>query len=321
MNEYIASAKRTIKSEYETIKKLLQVIDESFKEACELILDTKGRVLLIGMGKSGHIARKISATLSSTGTPSFFLHPAEATHGDLGAITQNDLAIIISNSGATSEIISILPALKKLNIEIISMTAVEGSELTKYASVNLKIPSDSEACPLNLAPTNSTTASLVLGDALAVALLEARNFKEKDFAKSHPTGTLGRKLTLSVDELMSIEDEIPKVLVDQSIGDAIVEMNQKGLGMTLIVSLNNELLGVFTDGDLRRSIDSGLDLKKTKIDIAMSKTPKTIPRNTLAMDALEIMNISKITSLVVSDKDKISGVVHLHDILRNGLTI
>lgn len=319
MHNYVLSAKRTIKKEYDALEYLRQSINGSFIEACDLILNVKGRTVVTGMGKSGHVAKKISATLSSTGTPSFFLHPAEANHGDLGALSEGDLLIAISNSGSTSEIISFLPSLKRLGVPIISICGDKSSELATYSDVNLDILGLDEACPLNLAPTTSTTLSLVLGDAIAIALLEARGFSEKDFSLSHPVGALGRKLTLTVAELMYTLDQIPKVLAHQTIRDGILEMNLKGLGMTLVVSQNNVLLGIFTDGDLRRAIDSEYHLKSTQIENVMSKKPKIISSDTLASDALRIMHQSKITSLVVSENDKISGVVHLHDILKTGL--
>ena len=319
MHNYVLSAKRTIKKEYDALEYLRQSINGSFIEACNLILNVKGRTVVTGMGKSGHVAKKISATLSSTGTPSFFLHPAEANHGDLGALSEGDLLIAISNSGSTSEIISFLPSLKRLGVPIISICGDKSSELATYSDVNLDILGLDEACPLNLAPTTSTTLSLVLGDAIAIALLEARGFSEKDFSLSHPVGALGRKLTLTVAELMYTPDQIPKVLAHQTIRDGILEMNLKGLGMTLVVSQNNALLGIFTDGDLRRAIDSEYHLKSTQIEKVMSKKPKIISGDTLASDALRIMHQSKITSLVVSDNDQISGVVHLHDILKTGL--
>ena len=319
MHNYILSAKRTIKKEYDALEYLRQSINGSFIEACDLILNVKGRTVVTGMGKSGHVAKKISATLSSTGTPSFFLHPAEANHGDLGALSEGDLLIAISNSGSTSEIISFLPSLKRLGVPIISICGDKSSELATYSDVNLDILGLDEACPLNLAPTTSTTMSLVLGDAIAIALLEARGFSEKDFSLSHPVGALGRKLTLTVAELMYTLDQIPKVLAHQTIRDGILEMNLKGLGMTLVVSQNNALLGIFTDGDLRRAIDSEYHLKSTQIENVMSKKPKIISSDTLASDALKIMHQSKITSLVVFENEQISGVVHLHDILKTGL--
>jgi arabinose-5-phosphate isomerase len=319
MHNYILSAKRTIKKEYDALEYLRQSINGSFIEACDLILNVKGRTVVTGMGKSGHVAKKISATLSSTGTPSFFLHPAEANHGDLGALSEGDLLIAISNSGSTSEIISFLPSLKRLGVPIISICGDKSSELATYSDVNLDILGLDEACPLNLAPTTSTTMSLVLGDAIAIALLEARGFSEKDFSLSHPVGALGRKLTLTVAELMYTLDQIPKVLAHQTIRDGILEMNLKGLGMTLVVSQNNVLLGIFTDGDLRRAIDSEYHLKSTQIENVMSKKPKIISSDTLASDALKIMHQSKITSLVVFENEQISGVVHLHDILKTGL--
>ena len=319
MHNYVLSAKRTIKKEYDALEYLRLSINGSFIEACDLILNVEGRTVVTGMGKSGHVAKKISATLSSTGTPSFFLHPAEANHGDLGALSEGDLLIAISNSGSTSEITSFLPSLKRLGVPIISICGDKSSELATYSDVNLDILGLDEACPLNLAPTTSTTLSLVLGDAIAIALLEARGFSEKDFSLSHPVGALGRKLTLTVAELMYTLDQIPKVLAHQTIRDGILEMNLKGLGMTLVVSQNDVLLGIFTDGDLRRAIDSEYDLKSTQIEKVMSKKPKIISSDTLASDALRIMHQSKITSLVVSENEQISGVVHLHDILKTGL--
>ena len=319
MIDFIESGLRTIKMEVEAVGLLSSRVDQQFRIACETILACQGRVVVTGMGKSGHIGNKIAATLASTGTPAFFVHPGEASHGDLGMITKTDVVIAISNSGNTNEIVTLLPLIARLGIPLISMTGDEQSQLAKAACANLDVSVTIEACPLNLAPTTSTTVTLVMGDALAIALLEARGFNAEDFAFSHPSGALGRKLLLRVKDIMHEGDQIPVVTADKTLQDALIEMTQKGLGMTTIMSDDAKLVGIFTDGDLRRIIDLKVDFATTSVSDVMSADPKTIPQNMLAAEALTIMEKASITALIVEEKDHITGVLHLHDILRAGV--
>jgi arabinose-5-phosphate isomerase len=319
MIDFIESGLRTIKMEVEAVGLLSSRVDQQFSIACETILACQGRVIVTGMGKSGHIGNKIAATLASTGTPAFFVHPGEASHGDLGMITKTDVVIAISNSGNTNEIVTLLPLIARLGIPLISMTGDEQSQLAKAACANLDVSVTIEACPLNLAPTTSTTVTLVMGDALAIALLEARGFNAEDFAFSHPSGALGRKLLLRVKDIMHEGDQIPVVTADKTLQDALIEMTQKGLGMTTIMSDDAKLVGIFTDGDLRRIIDLKVDFATTLVSDVMSADPKTIPQNMLAAEALTIMEKASITALIVEEKDHITGVLHLHDILRAGV--
>ncbi|WP_226665845.1 KpsF/GutQ family sugar-phosphate isomerase [Microbulbifer aggregans] len=320
-NELILQAgRRTVAMETAAVAALEARIDDSFYQACELILACQGRVIVSGMGKSGHIGRKIAATLASTGTPSFFVHPGEASHGDLGMITRQDLVITISNSGTSAEVLTLLPLLKRLGIPMISMTGKPDSPLAQSADVNLDIAVDTEACPLNLAPTSSTTVTLVMGDALAVALLEARGFTAEDFAFSHPGGALGRQLLLKVEDVMHAGDELPQVTPDTLLSQALLEMTSKGFGMTTVVGTEGELVGVFTDGDLRRVIDQKVELDKATLEQVMSRRPKTVSAETLAAEALRIMEDNKITALVVEDPEHHPvGLLHMHDILRAGV--
>ena len=319
MIDFIESGLRTIKMEVEAVGLLSSRVDQQFRIACETILACQGRVIVTGMGKSGHIGNKIAATLASTGTPAFFVHPGEASHGDLGMITKTDVVIAISNSGNTNEIVTLLPLIARLGIPLISMTGDEQSHLAKAACANLDVSVTIEACPLNLAPTTSTTVTLVMGDALAIALLEARGFNAEDFAFSHPSGALGRKLLLRVKDIMHEGDQIPVVSADKTLQDALIEMTQKGLGMTTIMSDDAKLVGIFTDGDLRRIIDLKVDFATTSVSDVMSADPKTIPQNMLAAEALTIMEKASITALIVEEEDHITGVLHLHDILRAGV--
>jgi arabinose-5-phosphate isomerase len=319
MIDFIESGLRTIKMEVEAVGLLSSRVDQQFRIACETILACQGRVIVTGMGKSGHIGNKIAATLASTGTPAFFVHPGEASHGDLGMITKTDVVIAISNSGNTNEIVTLLPLIARLGIPLISMTGDEQSQLAKAACANLDVSVTIEACPLNLAPTTSTTVTLVMGDALAIALLEARGFNAEDFAFSHPSGALGRKLLLRVKDIMHEGDQIPVVTADKTLQDALIEMTQKGLGMTTIMSDDAKLVGIFTDGDLRRIIDLKVDFATTSVSDVMSADPKTIPQNMLAAEALTIMEKASITALIVEEEDHITGVLHLHDILRAGV--
>ncbi|KJK18467.1 KpsF/GutQ family sugar-phosphate isomerase [Pseudomonas sp. NPDC087612] len=319
-SDLIQSAQRTIRFELEAVEGLLAHIDADFVKACELILASKGRVVVVGMGKSGHIGNKIAATLASTGTPAFFVHPAEASHGDMGMITRDDVILALSNSGSTAEIVTLLPLIKRLGIQLISLTGNPDSPLAKAAEVNLDARVAQEACPLNLAPTSSTTAALVLGDALSIALLEARGFTAEDFAFSHPGGALGRRLLLKVENVMHAGDELPQVQRGTLLKDALLEMSRKGLGMTVVLEADGRLAGIFTDGDLRRSLDRNIDVHKTLIEEVMTAHGKTARAEMLAAEALKIMEDHKISALVVIDKDERPvGALNMHDLLRAGV--
>ncbi len=309
-----------IETEAEMIKSLISRINHQFAEACQYLFNCSGRIIVMGMGKSGHIGRKIAATLASTGSPAFFIHPGEAKHGDFGMITSVDVILALSNSGETEEILSILPFIKYRHLTLITLTGNKESTLAKSATVNIDVSVSKEACPLGLAPTSSTTAALVMGDALAISLLEKKGFTKEDFALSHPGGILGRRLLLRVDELMHTGAALPKVDFNAFIKTALIEMTQKKLGMTTIINEKNELAGVFTDGDVRRALDSQMDIHTTPIHQVMTHQPKVIPPITLASDALHLMQHHKITSLIVITADNHPvGVVHLHDILRVGV--
>lgn len=317
---YIEAAKRTIAIEIEAVKLLTDRIGQDFAKACDAILACKGRTIVTGMGKSGHIAGKIAATLASTGTPAFFVHPGEASHGDLGMITQDDVVIAISNSGASAEVVTLLPLLKRMGIPLISMTGNPESPLSTASDFHLDISIEQEACPLNLAPTSSTTVTLVMGDALAVALLEARGFSAKDFAFSHPGGALGRKLLLKVEDIMHKGQELPQVKPDSLLPMALMEMTAKGFGMTTVVDEQEQLIGVFTDGDLRRSLDQGVDINTATMREVMTAKPMTVPHHRLAAEALGIMDQKKITALVVeNDQQQAIGLLHMHDLLKAGI--
>lgn len=318
--QLIDSALRTIRLELSAVDHLQARVDEHFVRACELILACRGRVVVVGMGKSGHIGNKIAATLASTGTAAFFVHPAEASHGDMGMITRDDVVLALSNSGTTSEIVTLLPLIKRLGITLISMTGNPDSVLAKAAAANLDARVEQEACPLNLAPTSSTTAALVLGDALAIALLEARGFTAEDFAFSHPGGALGRRLLLKVENVMHVGERLPKVARGTSLRDALLEMTRKGLGMTVVTEADGRLAGVFTDGDLRRTLDRGLDVRQARIDEVMTARGKTATADMLAAEALKIMEDHKISALVVIDADdRPVGALNMHDLLRAGV--
>lgn len=306
--------------ETQAVSDLHDRIDQSFITACETLLACDGRVVVTGMGKSGHIANKIAATLASTGTPAFFVHPGEASHGDLGMITKNDVVLALSNSGNTAEVITLLPLIKRLGIPLISMTGDPNSALAQAAVANLDVSIAKEACPLNLAPTTSTTVTLVMGDALAIALLESRGFSAEDFAFSHPGGALGRKLLLRVSDIMHADNEVPRVAPETPLQNALLEMTAKGFGMTTVTNDKGKLLGVFTDGDLRRIIDSKTDISTVNIDSVMTKNPKTVKHDMLAAEALTIMEKASITAVVVEDASNHPiGVLHMHDILRAGV--
>ena len=311
---YIASAKRTIKIESNSISQIASQLDKSFITLCDKVIKCDGKFIIMGVGKSGHIAQKISATLSSTGTPSVFIHPTEAAHGDMGLIDKKDIVLLISNSGETDEIINILPSLKRHCKKIASLTSNNKSSIAKSADIKIQLKSKKEACPLNLAPTSSTTNALVFGDALAIALLEAKGFTQKDFASSHPAGKLGKKLITQVEDLMHKGNAVPKVSADTILDKALLEITKKNLGITLIVE-KTKLVGIFTDGDLRRCINKKVDIQNTKIKDVMTKKFKTINSDALAIDAANIMEDNKIFTLVVIDKNKHIGVISMHDLI------
>ncbi len=318
--EIVLLAKKVINTESKALDKLQAQIGEDFIKAIDLIHSCSGHVIVIGMGKSGHIGHKISATLASTGTPAFSVHPGEASHGDLGMITKNDITICVSNSGETQEVLNIIPIIKRMGIAIIAITGNEKSTMAKLADVHLSIAVGEEACPLGLAPTTSTTTTLVLGDALAVTLLKLRGFTEEDFARSHPAGSLGKKLLLHIDDLMRTGEDIPKVKLGTNIQEALFEITQKRLGMTAIVDSNNCVKGIFTDGDLRRAFDEELDLKTTLIEQAATINPITIKSNSLAVSAAQLMESHNIHSLLVVDDDnQLVGALNIHDLLKAGV--
>ncbi|EMI5490827.1 arabinose-5-phosphate isomerase KdsD [Providencia stuartii] len=305
--------------ESEGLKNLEQYINDDFTHACQLIFDCQGKVVVMGMGKSGHIGRKIAATLASTGTPSFFVHPGEASHGDLGMITNKDIVLAISNSGESGEILALLPVLKRIKVPLICMTSNPNSNMGKYADAHLCIKVPQEACPLGLAPTTSTTATLVMGDALAIALLKARGFTAEDFALSHPGGALGRKLLLLVRDLMNVGDDIPHIPQTATLREALIEITRKKLGMTVICDDDMNIAGIFTDGDLRRIFDMGIDLNNAKIADVMTRGGIKISPNILAVEALNLMQSRHVTSLMVAEGNKLVGVLHMHDLLQAGV--
>ena len=318
-NNFINSALKVIQIEGKAILGLQDQIEETFNDLCTNILATKGKLILMGIGKSGHIAQKISATLSSTGTPSFFIHPTEAAHGDLGMIDKKDAILILSNSGETKEIIEILPALKRCAGSIFTLTNNADSTIAKTGDINILIKANEEACPLDLAPTSSTTLALVFGDALAVSLLEHRGFTKDDFAKSHPAGQLGKKLTTLVKDIAIMDNNTPVVSKDASLKDALIEITEKKLGITLVAD-GKKIIGIFTDGDLRRCLNQEKDLIKTSIGTVMTKNFKSIAHDALAIDAAEIMEKNKIFTLVVTQtKDNASGIITMHQLLESGI--
>lgn len=309
-----------IETEARAVSQLAARIDSLFAKACRLMLACEGRVVVIGMGKSGHIGNKIAATLASTGTPAFFVHPGEASHGDLGMITPKDVVLALSNSGETAEILTILPIIKRLDVPLIALTGKPQSTLARAATVNLDVGVEKEACPLDLAPTSSTTAALVMGDALAISLLDARGFTADDFARSHPAGALGRRLLLLIDDIMHTGDAIPRVREDTSLRDALLEMTAKRLGMTAVVDSQGQLTGLFTDGDLRRTLDRGVDIHTTPIQEVMTRAPRTIQPGVLAAEALQVMDSKKINGLiVVNEQNEPVGALNMHDLLRAGV--
>lgn len=314
-------ARETLQIEADAIialkNRLTSHSDHSFAQAVALLFGCSGRVVVSGIGKSGHIARKIAATLASTGTPALFVHPAEAAHGDLGMVTENDAFVAISNSGETAELLAIVPIIKRMGAKLIAMTGNDGSSLAQLANVHLNVHVDKEACPLNLAPTASTTATLALGDALAVALLDAHGFQEEDFARSHPGGALGRRLLTHVRDVMRTGDAIPAVPADISLSNALLEITKKGMAMTAVVDAEHHVIGIFTDGDLRRLIENVQDFTKFTIADVMHVNPRTIGPDQLAVEAVELMEQFRINQLLVADSDrKLVGALHIHDLTR-----
>jgi len=309
-----------IEAEARAVQSLADRLDQDFSRACHAMLECKGRIIVIGMGKSGHIGGKIASTLASTGSPAFFIHPGEAAHGDFGMITADDVIIAVSNSGETDEIITLLPLIKRLGVPLIALCGKRHSSLGEAATAYLDISVEIEACPLNLAPTSSTTVTLVMGDALAIALLEIRGFTERDFARSHPAGRLGRRLLLHISDVMNTGDKMPVVKDDVLLSEALLEMSRKGLGMTAVVDEHNRLCGVYTDGDLRRTLDSNDDIHSTRIADCMNRTYTTVRSDILAEEALLTMQEKKINGLLVVDADNtLAGVLNMHDLLRAGV--
>ena len=309
-----------IKTEAQAIAALADRINQDFAQACAYMLACEGRIVVTGMGKSGHIGSKIAATLASTGSPAFFVHPGEASHGDLGMITTKDVVLALSNSGETGELLTILPLIKRLGAPLIAMTGKPNSNLARESDVHIDVSVEQEACPLNLAPTSSTTATLAMGDALAIALLEARGFTEEDFARSHPGGTLGRRLLLHVSDIMHTGDTIPKVSQDATLRDALVEMTNKGLGMTAALDDQGCVAGIFTDGDLRRTLDRSIDIHNCRLADVMTTGGTTISADLLAAEALQIMEEEKINALLVLDENQhLIGALNMHDLLRAGV--
>ncbi len=313
-------ARQVLTVEAQAVEQLKSRIDDRFVHACEIMLRCQGRIVVLGIGKSGHIGGKIAATLASTGTPAFFVHPAEASHGDMGMITAQDVVLALSNSGETEEILTLLPLIKRLGAPLITLTGNPDSTLARAAEVHIDVSVPQEACPLGLAPTSSTTATLAMGDALAVALLEARGFTAEDFARSHPGGRLGRRLLLLVDDVMHTGDQIPRSAPDDLLKDALLEMSRKGLGTTVVVDGDDRVLGVFTDGDLRRALDRQVDVHAARVAEVMTRHCKTIAPGTLAAEALQRMQQYKINALpVVNSAGKLAGVLNMHDLLRAGV--
>jgi arabinose-5-phosphate isomerase len=313
-------ARNVLTIEADAVTALAKRLDGSFVAAHELLLKCRARVVVTGMGKSGHIANKIAATLASTGTPAFFLHPAEASHGDLGMITDEDVVLALSNSGESPELLAIVPYLKRRGIKLIAMTGKPQSTLAREATIHLDASVEKEACPLNLAPTASTTAALALGDALAISLLEARGFSEEDFARTHPGGALGKRLLIRVSELMHSGDRLPRVSENASLQDALLEMTRKGLGATAIVGADDKLIGIYTDGDLRRTLEKNADLRGVAVAAVMTRNPLTMQSDKLAAEAAQIMQARRITCVLVVDaNNRLVGAIHTHDLLRAGV--
>ena len=320
MFDYRSAALEVLKTEIAALEQLDQYLNQDFIKACELILANKdGKVVVMGMGKSGHIGNKIAATLASTGTSSFFVHPGEAAHGDLGMIEPGDIVLAISNSGESGEILGLFPVLKRLNIKIISMTGKPKSNMAKLADIHLQITVPKEACPIQLAPTSSTTATLVMGDALAMALMQARGFTAEDFALSHPGGALGRKLLLKLSDIMHVGEALPLVTPSTVVRDALLEISQKGLGMTAVIDDHQQLVGIFTDGDLRRILDKRIDIHTALIGEVMTVNPTVAAPNMLAAEGLNLMQDKSINGLILCDDGKVVGALNMHDLLKAGV--
>lgn len=320
MKNFKELAKNVIEIEHRAVEELLQYVDDSFEKACQTMFNCQGRVIVIGMGKSGHIGGKIAATLASTGTPSFFVHPGEASHGDLGMITSDDVVLTISNSGETGEVLAIIPVIKRIGAQLIAMTGNNASTLAKLSDAHVCIAVSQEACPLGLAPTSSTTATLVMGDALAVALLNARGFTADDFALSHPGGSLGKRLLLRLEDIMHKGERLPIVSIDAKIKEALVEMSLKGLGMTAIIDDKGVLAGLFTDGDLRRILDDEINIHQDNIASVMTQNPTTSQGDMLAAQALKTMEDKKINGLIIVNDDNVPvGAMNMHDLLKAGV--
>ncbi len=318
--DFCSVGKNVLQIEIDALTQLANYINDDFTKACQLMLQCNGKVIVMGMGKSGHIGNKIAATLASTGTPSFFVHPGEASHGDLGMITKGDVVIAISNSGEAGEILALLPVIKRLGITLITMTGNSNSSMARVADVNLQITVPQEACPLGLAPTSSTTATLAMGDAFAVALLQARGFTADDFALSHPGGALGRKLLLLLSDIMHKDDKLPMVTKDALIKTALLEISEKGLGMTAIVDEQQNVIGIFTDGDLRRLLDNHVDIHSQTIGEVMTHSPAVANPNQLAVEGLNLMQNKKINGLLLCDENnRLVGALNMHDLLKAGV--
>jgi len=316
----LEAGRQVIQLEADAVAQLASRLDGQFSRVCRMILDCKGRVIVVGMGKSGHIGSKVAATLASTGSPSFFVHPGEASHGDLGMITADDLVLAISNSGETPEILTILPIIKRMGVKLVAMTGNPDSSLGRQADGCLEVGVSKEACPMNLAPTSSTTAALAMGDALAIALLRFRGFTEHDFARSHPGGSLGRRLLLYVEDIMHKGDAVPQVHQDQGMREALLEMSSKGLGMTGVIDDDQRLCGIFTDGDLRRALNSGIDIYGSRVADVMSRNPRTTRPGRLAAEVVQLMRTERINGLyVVDDERRILGALNMHDLLKAGV--
>ena len=317
--DFTSIGKRVLTIESAAIARLKDQLDNNFDNACQLCLDCSGKIIVMGMGKSGHIADKLAATLASTGTPSFFVHPGEASHGDLGMISRSDVVVALSNSGKTEEIVSLLPILKNMGIKIIAMTGDSNSKIATASDVHIDVGVEEEACPMNLSPTASTTAALAMGDAIAVALLEKRGFSVEDFAKSHPGGSIGKKLLLLVKDIMHTDKQIPIVFQDQKLAQGLIEMSEKALGMTAVINETGELVGIFTDGDLRRTLEANVDIQTTLMREVMTQNCITVSPDFLAVKAVEIIQDNKITSLAVVEENKIVGALNIHDLFRAGV--
>ena len=317
--DYISVAKRVLDIESSAIADLKSDLGESFINACEICFNCSGKIIVMGLGKSGHIADKIAATFASTGTPAFFIHPSEAIHGDLGMIDSEDVVLVLSNSGETEEIVSLIPVIKNMGIKIIALTGNEESKLSTEADIHVHVLVKEEACPMNLAPTASTSAALAMGDAIAVALLEKRGFTKEDFAKSHPGGSLGKQLLLSVQDIMHKGDEIPAVYETDKLASGLIEMSEKALGMTVVLNQKDDLVGIFTDGDLRRTLENKIDIQKTTMKEVMTKDPYVIKKETLAYNAVAKIQEKKITSLIIVEGKKVIGALNIHDLFRAGV--